>query len=61
MEEVDPTPELGEITGSVAYELGETFKDATVESWDFLGEVEIKFPDGKKYRIEIVEADGSEE
>lgn len=61
--ERDETPELGEITGSIAYELEQTFKSSGIEvqSWDDLGDMELKFPDGKKFRIEVVEVDADEE
>ncbi len=57
VEELEPTPASDEITGSIAYELEETFKanGIKVQSWDDIGDIEIKFPDGKKFRIEVVE------
>jgi hypothetical protein len=62
MEEIIPTPEIDEITGSIAYELEETFKSngIKVESWDDLGDMEIKFPDGRKFRIEVIETSGDD-
>lgn len=61
--ELEPTPSIDEITGSIAYELEETFKDngIKVQSWDDLGDMEIKFPDGKKFRIEVVEMDDDDD
>jgi hypothetical protein len=61
--EHEPTPALDEITGSIAYELKETFKPhgVKVQSWDDLGDMEIKFPDGKRFRIEVIEMDGDDE
>lgn len=51
------TPELGELTGYIGHDLAETFKDEgiEVETWETIGEIELKFPDGKSYRIEITE------
>lgn len=56
--ELEPTPELGEITGSIAYELEETFKanGIKVQNWDALGQIEVEFPDGTKFVIDIVES-----
>lgn len=61
--ELEPTPSIDEITGSIAYELEETFKanGIKVQSWDDLGDMEIKFPDGKKFRIEVVEMDDDDD
>lgn len=61
-DELEPTPELEEITGSIAYELEETFKahGVKVKNWDDLGQVEMKFPDGTKFTIDIVESTGDD-
>lgn len=55
--EAEPTPSIDEITGSIAYELEETFKSSgiKVQSYDDLGDIEMKFPDGKAFRVEIIE------
>lgn len=60
--ELEPTPEIDEITGSIAYELEETFKahGIKVKSWDDLGDMQIKFPDGTMFRIEVIEATGED-
>ncbi|MDW9491710.1 hypothetical protein [Sinorhizobium meliloti] len=57
--ERDETPTVEEITGYIAHDLAETYKSSgiEVESWDDLGDMELKFPDGKKYRIEVIEMD----
>lgn len=59
---LEPTPAIDEITGSMAYELEETFKSngIKVQSWDDLGSIEIKFPDGTKFTIDIVESSGDD-
>lgn len=56
-EDRDETPSIDEITGYIAYDLAETYKSTGVEieSWDDLGDMELTFPDGKKYRIEIID------
>jgi hypothetical protein len=56
-EELEPTPELAEITGAIAWDLKETFKASgiKVESWDDLGQIEFEFPDGMKYVLDIAE------
>lgn len=61
--ELDPTPSVEEITGSIAYELEETFKPNGVklQSWDDLGDIEMKFPDGKRFRVEVIEMDDADE
>lgn len=53
----EEAPDIEEITGSVAYELEETFKDHGIklQSWEALGEIEFQFPGGRKFRLEIVE------
>ncbi|MDO9416980.1 hypothetical protein [Pararhizobium sp.] len=57
MDEEMETPQIDEITGSIAYELEETFKHykMKLQSWDDLGDIEMKFPDGKRFRIEVIE------
>lgn len=57
MDEIDPTPSIDEITGFIAYELEEAFKanGIKVQSWDDIGDMEIKFPDGSKFRVEVIE------
>jgi hypothetical protein len=62
MDTTEPTPELSEIVGSMAYELEETFKSngIKVKSWDDLGQIEIKFPDGTKFTIDVVESTGDD-
>jgi hypothetical protein len=60
--EVEESPDLEEITGSIAYELEETFKShgIKVQNWDDLGSIEMKFPDGRKFTIDIVESTGDD-
>lgn len=60
--ERDETPTIEEITGYIAYDLAETYKDTgiQVESYDDLGDMELTFPDGKKYRIEIIDMSGDD-
>lgn len=56
-EEREPTPELGDITGSIAWDLMQTFKSSgiKVKSFDDLGQIEFEFPDGTKFALDITE------
>lgn len=55
----EAAPELGELTGSIAYELEETFKSNGIklQSWDDIGDIELRFADGKRFRVEVIELD----